>query len=177
MRSRPHVGEAYAAVVGGLAKPTDGNVRDRRLHGLAGRSPPTSATARVIEPLLVEVGPAARDELDRGVTLVGPHRDDLLLRLGTLPAGDTRATASPGRSRSALRLASFELLRADGDDPVLMLDDVFAELDDRAAPGSPSWSPGPSRCWSRPPCRPTCRRSSREQRFDVRGGCRCTRVA
>ena len=70
-----------------------------------------------------------RDELARGVTLTGPHRDDLLLILGGHPA---KGYASHGESWSivlALRLASFELLRADGDDPVLILDDVFAELD------------------------------------------------
>jgi DNA replication and repair protein RecF len=68
-------------------------------------------------------------ELERGVTLVGPHRDDLLLRLGELPA---RGYASHGESWSfalALRLAAYDLLRADGGDPVLILDDVFAELD------------------------------------------------
>jgi DNA replication and repair protein RecF len=61
--------------------------------------------------------------------LVGPHRDDLVLSIGDLPA---RGYASHGESWSlarALRLASFELLRADSDDPVLILDDVFAELD------------------------------------------------
>jgi DNA replication and repair protein RecF len=72
---------------------------------------------------------ARPDELDRGVCLVGPHRDDLELSIGELPA---RGYASQGESWSmalALRLASYELLRADGDDPVLLLDDVFAELD------------------------------------------------
>jgi len=69
------------------------------------------------------------DELDRGVTLVGPHRDELQLGLGDLPA---RGYASHGESWSlalSLRLAAYDLLRADGDDPVLVLDDVFAELD------------------------------------------------
>ncbi len=69
-------------------------------------------------------------ELERGVCLVGPHRDELELRIGELPA---RGYASHGESWSlalALRLAAFELLRADGEDPVLLLDDVFAELDD-----------------------------------------------
>ncbi|MGB6208337.1 DNA replication/repair protein RecF [Mycobacterium sp.] len=68
-------------------------------------------------------------ELERGVCLVGPHRDDLELRLGEQPA---KGFASHGESWSmalALRLASYELLRADGGDPVLLLDDVFAELD------------------------------------------------
>ncbi|WP_043614887.1 DNA replication/repair protein RecF [Nonomuraea candida] len=70
-----------------------------------------------------------QSELERGVTLVGPHRDDLLLGLGDLPA---RGYASHGESWSfalALRLAAYDLLRADGGDPVLILDDVFAELD------------------------------------------------
>jgi len=70
-----------------------------------------------------------RAELERGVCLVGPHRDEVELRIGDLPA---RGYASHGESWSlalALRLAAFGLLRADGEDPVLMLDDVFAELD------------------------------------------------
>jgi DNA replication and repair protein RecF len=74
---------------------------------------------------------AVRDqELDRGITLVGPHRDDLVLSLGELPA---KGYASHGESWSmalALRLAAYDLLRADGGEPVLVLDDVFAELDD-----------------------------------------------
>ena len=70
-------------------------------------------------------------ELERGVTLVGPHRDDLLLLLGTLPA---KGYISHGESWSyalALKLASAELIRkeARAGDPVLILDDVFAELD------------------------------------------------
>jgi len=68
-------------------------------------------------------------EVDRGVSLVGPHRDDLVLSLGPLPA---RGFASHGEAWSyalALRLASYDLLRADGGEPVLLLDDVFAELD------------------------------------------------
>jgi DNA replication and repair protein RecF len=72
---------------------------------------------------------ARRQELERGVSLVGPHRDELLLKLADIPA---RGYASQGEAWSfalALRLAAFELLRADGDDPVLILDDVFAELD------------------------------------------------
>jgi DNA replication and repair protein RecF len=71
----------------------------------------------------------ASDELHRGLTLVGPHRDDLVLLLGDHAA---KGYASHGELWSmvlALRLASFALLRADGDDPVLVLDDVFAELD------------------------------------------------
>jgi DNA replication and repair protein RecF len=70
-------------------------------------------------------------ELERGLTLVGPQRDDLVLMLGSLPA---KGYASHGESWSfalALRLASIALLRAEtrSGDPVLILDDVFAELD------------------------------------------------
>ena len=68
-------------------------------------------------------------EIDRGVCLIGPHRDDLLLNLGDEPA---KGFASHGESWSmalALRLACVDLLRADGVEPVIMLDDVFAELD------------------------------------------------
>jgi len=68
-------------------------------------------------------------ELDRGVCLVGPHRDELELFIGELPA---RGYASHGESWSlalALRLASFALLKQGREDPVLILDDVFAELD------------------------------------------------
>ena len=70
-------------------------------------------------------------ELDRGVNLVGPHRDDLLLSLRGLPA---RGYASHGESWSlalALRIASAHLLRSESQlgDPIVILDDVFAELD------------------------------------------------
>lgn len=72
-----------------------------------------------------------RKELDRGLTLVGPHRDDVLFELNGLPA---KGYASHGESWSfalALKLASAELLRRESStgDPVLILDDVFAELD------------------------------------------------
>ncbi len=83
------------------------------------------------EVLLAALGEARKQEIERGVTLVGPHRDELLLRLGPLPA---KGYASHGESWSyalALRLASYELLRSEGNEPVLVLDDVFAELDAR----------------------------------------------
>ncbi|MGB1222842.1 MAG: DNA replication/repair protein RecF [Mycobacterium sp.] len=79
--------------------------------------------------LLEELGRRREAELERGVCLVGPHRDDLELRLGEQVA---KGFASHGESWSfalALRLAAYELLRAEGTDPVLLLDDVFAELD------------------------------------------------
>jgi DNA replication and repair protein RecF len=73
-----------------------------------------------------------RAELDRGLTLVGPHRDDLVLDLNGMPA---RGYASHGESWSfalSLKLASAQVLRRESQagDPVLMLDDVFAELDE-----------------------------------------------
>ncbi|MGF7238038.1 MAG: DNA replication/repair protein RecF [Frankia sp.] len=81
------------------------------------------------EAMFAELARVRKQEIDRGVTLVGPHRDDLELRIGELPA---RGYASHGESWSyalALRLASFSLLTDDGREPVLLLDDVFAELD------------------------------------------------
>jgi len=83
--------------------------------------------------LLNQLSTMRTSELERGVTLVGPHRDDLVLTLGPLPA---KGYASHGESWSfalALRLASYDLLRGESDgggEPVLVLDDVFAELDD-----------------------------------------------
>ncbi|MEV8419843.1 DNA replication/repair protein RecF [Streptomyces niveus] len=81
--------------------------------------------------LMAALAGTRKQEIERGVTLVGPHRDELLLKLGQLPA---KGYASHGESWSyalALRLASYELLRAEGNEPVLVLDDVFAELDAR----------------------------------------------
>ncbi len=84
--------------------------------------------AAMLERMAVE----RKAELDRGVSLVGPHRDELVLKLGPLPA---KGYASHGESWSfalALRLAAYDLLRSEtdaGGEPVLILDDVFAELD------------------------------------------------
>lgn len=83
------------------------------------------------ERLLVALAEVRKQEIERGVTLIGPHRDDLVLKLGRLPA---KGYASHGESWSyalALRLASYDLLRAEGNEPVLVLDDVFAELDSK----------------------------------------------
>lgn len=92
--------------------------------------PATSAAE--LEPLLLdELARVRRQELERGVCLVGPHRDDLELLLGPGPA---KGYASHGESWAlalALRLASYRLLCADDVEPVLILDDVFAELDSR----------------------------------------------
>ncbi len=79
--------------------------------------------------LLAALGQVRRQEIERGVCLVGPHRDDLEIRLGEGPA---KGYASHGESWAialALRLASYRLLCDDDVEPVLILDDVFAELD------------------------------------------------
>ncbi len=90
---------------------------------------PVTDVAALQEALLVALGRRRDAELERGLCLVGPHRDDLELRLGDQPA---KGYASHGESWSmalALRLASYQLLREEGSEPVLILDDVFAELD------------------------------------------------
>jgi DNA replication and repair protein RecF len=80
--------------------------------------------------LLATLEEVREREVERGVSLAGPHRDDLVLSLGDLPA---KGYASHGESWSfalGLKLAAYQLLRHDlGEDPVLILDDVFAELD------------------------------------------------
>jgi len=81
--------------------------------------------------LLQALARVRAQELERGVCLVGPHRDDLELRLG---AGPAKGYASHGESWAlalALRLAAYRLLCDDGVEPVLVLDDVFAELDEQ----------------------------------------------
>jgi DNA replication and repair protein RecF len=109
---------------------------DRAQGAGAGDGPPGGRAAGssrdgLYEHLLAALAGVRKQEIERGVTLVGPHRDDLVLRLGRLPA---KGYASHGESWSyalALRLASYDLLRAEGNEPVLVLDDVFAELDTR----------------------------------------------
>jgi DNA replication and repair protein RecF len=125
---RPYVGHAYATVARGASSDDAGLDYQPSLEigTLTDR-------AELTERLLAELEVRRNDELDRGVSLVGPHRDELQLSLGNgeqrLPV---RGYASHGESWSfalALRLASYDLVRADGDDPILILDDVFAELD------------------------------------------------
>ena len=98
-------------------------------YGLPGAEP---ADPELLEAcLLSELARVRTQEMDRGVCLVGPHRDDVELTIGEHPA---KGYASHGESWSyalALRLGSFGLLRSEGTDPVLVLDDVFAELDRR----------------------------------------------
>ena len=92
-----------------------------------GTTLPTAA--ELTEAMRERVAERRNDELDRGMTLVGPHRDDVVIHLGPAPA---KGFASHGESWSlalALKLATFALLRAEGEDPILILDDVFATLD------------------------------------------------
>jgi DNA replication and repair protein RecF len=128
---RPFVTEAYAAVAAGATR-TDAAMAYRSSFelpaGVDGEAP-TQDREVLTKALLAEVERRRDDEVDRGISLVGPHRDDLVLTLGPLPV---KGYASHGESWSmalALRLASYDLLRAGGDDPILILDDVFAELD------------------------------------------------
>ena len=91
----------------------------------------SSDVAEVEELFRAKLAQIRQNELDRGITMVGPHRDDLVLMLSDLPA---KGYASHGESWSfalGLRLASINLLRSEtrSGDPILILDDVFAELD------------------------------------------------
>jgi DNA replication and repair protein RecF len=124
----PHVSKAYADIA-----PTnnDAAAEYRASVDLDATRDADQPTARANLSAALTAGMAERraEEIQRGVSLVGPHRDDIMLSLGLLPA---KGYASHGESWSfalALRLGGFHLLRADGVEPVLMLDDVFAELD------------------------------------------------
>jgi DNA replication and repair protein RecF len=144
---RPHVENAYTAVAGNGRGPAaieykrsfESQPADRAATVLADSAPAGTAEGgatshgervRAAEQALREALLEVRaSELDRGVCLAGPHRDELELSVRGLPA---RGYASHGESWSlalALRLASYDLLRAGREDPVLILDDVFAELD------------------------------------------------
>ena len=173
----PHVARHYADVSASVPKADGGNDRRAGVRGLARARRRNRARRADCALLQAEVARRRDEELDRGVTLVGPHRDDLVLSLGQLPA---KGYASHGESWSfalALRLAAFELLRADGDDPVLILDDVFAELDvQRRRPAGRHRQPAPSKCWSRPRCPPMCRPTSSSTATRSRAG-EVTRVA
>ena len=82
-----------------------------------------------ITVLTARLDEVAYQEIERGVSLIGPHRDDLHLQLGDFPA---KGYASHGESWSmaiSLRIGSFNLLKSEGASPILILDDVFAELD------------------------------------------------
>lgn len=137
----PHVTSTYASVAATEeATEPSGRVADIGYRGSVGEALPAGygvpqgsrADVGTIEAaMLSELQRVRPQEIERGVSLVGPHRDDLELTLGDLPA---KGYASHGESWSlvlALRLASYHLLTEDGAEPVLILDDVFAELDRR----------------------------------------------
>ena len=123
---RPLVAKSYDAIADGIGQ---GEARLDYRSSL-GSGVELSPDREVLAAALLDATRRSRrEEIDRGVSLVGPHRDDLVLSLGPMPA---KGFASQGEAWSfalALRLASFELMRGMGDDPVLLLDDVFAELD------------------------------------------------
>ena len=127
---KPLVGRAYEAVARGVGQ-EDATLVYKPSFDLGPLGAPGVVPDRapLRAAVLAELDRRRADELQRGISLVGPHRDELLLGLGPLPV---KGYASHGESWSfalALRLASYDLLRAGGDDPILILDDVFAELD------------------------------------------------
>ena len=149
-RLRPHLGYSYLRVAtdegadqaldlppdqrGQGDSPADILYRSDVLDAL-GALPGTLPSTREIHDRMLEMLAARHDdEIDRGVTLTGPHRDDMEIRLHDFPA---KGYASHGESWSlalALRLASYDLLRLEEGDlgdgePILILDDVFSELD------------------------------------------------
>lgn len=128
---RPHVEDAYAAVAGdGRGPAALAYRRSFEAEALADEAPFGERLREADEGLRAALIEVRDSELERGVCLAGPHRDELDLSVRELPA---RGYASHGESWSlalALRLASFGLLRAGREDPVLILDDVFAELDE-----------------------------------------------
>jgi DNA replication and repair protein RecF len=123
---RPLVAKSYDAVADGIA------TGEARLDYRSSLGPDVELSPDrdlLMAAIIEATARFRRDEIDRGLSLFGPHRDDLVLGLGPMPA---KGFASQGEAWSfalALRLASFDLLRANGDDPILLLDDVFAELD------------------------------------------------
>jgi DNA replication and repair protein RecF len=134
-RLAPHLQEAYAAIADEKNDPSvklRSSLLSNDIESETSNEFLDTGNREEIENLFQQRLKDVRSkELERGVTLVGPHRDDLLLLLGTLPA---KGYISHGESWSyalALKLASAELIRkeARAGDPVLILDDVFAELD------------------------------------------------
>ncbi|WP_062070509.1 DNA replication/repair protein RecF [Demequina sediminicola] len=132
----PHVTAAYAAVAPEGGECTIAYSTSLDLAATAGADSDVPSAADLGAALLQQMQELRPREIDRGVSLAGPHRDDMTITLGDLPA---KGYASHGESWScalALKLGSYEALTADDgpdaeDDgePVLILDDVFAELD------------------------------------------------
>jgi DNA replication and repair protein RecF len=123
----PHVHKAYAEIAPTNNDATAEYKASIDVSGLI--SGHGAARADLAQAMLHAMSNLRSEEIARGLSLVGPHRDDITLTLGMLPA---RGYASHGESWSfalALKLGSFSLLRADGIEPILVLDDVFAELD------------------------------------------------
>ncbi|GAA1490767.1 DNA replication/repair protein RecF [Brachybacterium sacelli] len=151
-RLRPHVGYSYLRVStdegaeesldlppdqrGNLSSPADVAYRSTVLDELGSAPGELPSTLEIHDVLLRLLASRHDEEVDRGITLTGPHRDDLEIRLHDFPA---KGYASHGESWSfalALRLASYDLLRLEEGDlgdgePILILDDVFSELDTR----------------------------------------------
>lgn len=149
-RLRPHLGYSYLRVAtdegaeqalelppeqrGEVDSPADVAYRSAILDELGAGPGELPGTREIGETMLALLAGRHDEEIDRGVTLVGPHRDDLEIRLHDFPA---KGYASHGESWSlalALRLASYDLLRLEEGDlgdgePILILDDVFSELD------------------------------------------------
>ena len=127
----PYLGKAYEEVSAGQSD-TRVAYRSSLREETAGRiaAGEVPEVGELHDEVLASLAEVRGAEVERGVCLVGPHRDDVVLSLGDLPA---KGYASHGESWSfalGLKLAAFQLLRHDlGDDPVLVLDDVFAELD------------------------------------------------
>jgi DNA replication and repair protein RecF len=123
---RPYVVSGYGKIAAEASTRVDVGMAYKASFELPSGTPDREVLAAA---LLAAVAARRSDELERGVSLVGPHRDELVLSLGDLPA---KGYASHGESWSmalALRIAAYDLLRSEGDDPILILDDVFAELD------------------------------------------------
>jgi DNA replication and repair protein RecF len=123
---RPYVGSGYGKIAATNGTRVDVGLTYKASFDLPSGSPDREVLAAA---LLAAIAARRGDELERGISLVGPHRDDVVLSIGDLPA---RGYASHGESWSlalALRIAAYDLLRSDGDDPILILDDVFSELD------------------------------------------------
>ena len=129
---------ARAGLVAELRKPAadayeeiGGSPRKMDIEFVAsqGSCAPEASAAQLKEELKDLLAASRMKEAERGVNLVGAHRDDLKLSLGGMPV---KGYASHGETWSvalSLRLGAFELLSRDGDTPILILDDVFAELD------------------------------------------------
>ncbi|PXW36126.1 UNVERIFIED_CONTAM: DNA replication and repair protein RecF [Williamsia faeni] len=124
----PHVRQAYSTIAP-HSRPASLHYRSSVSENVI-PAQGEKADVEYIEALMLnDLSVLRKKEIERGVCLVGPHRDDIELMLGNEPA---KGFASHGESWSmalSLRLGSVELARADGVEPVLMLDDVFAELD------------------------------------------------